>query len=37
MIAPELTVTPRPQRYSNLGDGIYRFESLDDGFTRTSP
>lgn len=33
VIAPELTVTPRPQRYSKLGDGIYRFENLDDGFT----
>jgi hypothetical protein len=33
VIAPELTVTPRPQRYGNLGSGIYRFESLHDGFT----
>jgi hypothetical protein len=33
VVAPELTVTPRPQRYTNLGDGVYRFESLDDGFT----
>lgn len=33
VIAPELTVTRRPQRYRNLGNGLYRFESLDDGFT----
>jgi hypothetical protein len=33
VIAPELSVTPRPQRYSNLGKGVYLFESLDDGFT----
>ena len=33
VIAPELSVTSRPQRYRNLGSGVYRFESLDDGFT----
>jgi hypothetical protein len=33
VIAPQLTVTPRDQRYSNLGNGVYRFESLDDGFS----
>jgi hypothetical protein len=32
VVAPELTVTRRPQRYSNLGGGVYRFEGLDDGF-----
>ena len=31
---PELTTAPDPQRYTRLGEHLYRFESLDSDFTR---
>ena len=30
---PDLTLSPAPQRYTRLDDRIYRFESLDSGYT----
>lgn len=30
---PDLTLSPAPQRYTRLNDRIYRFESLDSGYT----
>lgn len=29
---PDLTVSPGPQRYTRLGERLYRFEALDRGF-----
>ena len=31
---PAFTVVAKPQRYTSLGPGRYRFEALDSGFTR---
>jgi uncharacterized protein len=33
ILAPDLTVEPKAQRYTRLAPQTYRFESLDDGFT----
>jgi hypothetical protein len=33
IIAPELSVAARPQRYTSVGARRYRFESLDDQFS----
>jgi cytochrome c biogenesis factor len=31
--APDLSVSAQVQRYTRQGGGLYRFESLEDGFT----
>jgi hypothetical protein len=33
VIAPELDVSAKAQRYTSHGGGAYRFETLDDGFS----
>jgi hypothetical protein len=33
VLVPELSLRAAPQRYTRLGDRLWRFESLDSGFT----
>jgi hypothetical protein len=33
ILVPELSLRAAPQRYTRLGDRLWRFESLDSGFT----